>query len=97
MIGKDTAQDIALAYREVEVAEELLGKIAEEINRRRTPDIRDAFGRRQDGLTLGVPTSETSRTMFNVPWTLAKPIIEAHIAHHRARSALLSEKAREEL
>lgn len=96
-ISKDTAQDIALAYREVEVAEELLAKVTEAVSKHEVPDVRDAFGRQQAGLQLGVPSGQNSRSLFNVPWGLAKPIIEAHIAHHRARIALLSEKARSEL
>lgn len=97
MISKDTAMKIAYAYREVETAEKLLAEIVGPMERRESPDIRDAFGRRQDGLQLGVPSGENSHCLFNVPWTLAKPIIEAHIAHHRARIALLTEKAREEM
>lgn len=89
--------DIALAYREVETAEELLGKVMEALNRREMPDIRDAFGRRAGGLQLGVPSGENSQRMFDVPWSLAKPIIEAHIANQRARITVLSETARIEV
>lgn len=96
-ISKDTAMDIALAYREVETAETLLADILRGMDDHKAPDIRDAFGRRQPGLELGVPSSETSRRLFHVPWTLCKPIIEAHIAHHRARIELLTAKAREEM
>ena len=97
MITKQTATDIALAYREVETAEKLLGEIEEALRRREAPDIHDAFGRHQDGLQLGVPTGQSGNRLFNVPWTLAKPIIEAHIAEHRAVIAALSEKAKIEL
>lgn len=97
MISKETAMDIALAYREVENAEKLLGEITETISRRQMPDIRDAFGRQQGGLQLSVPSGNDSHRLFNVPWALAKPIIETHIAHHRAVIATLTEKARTEL
>ena len=97
MITKQTATDIALAYREIETAEKLLGEIEEALRRREAPDIHDAFGRHQDGLQLGVPTGQSGNRLFNVPWTLAKPIIEAHIAEHRAVIAALSEKAKIEL
>jgi len=98
-ISKDTAVEIALAYREVETAEALLADILKdkEPYDHKAPDIRDSFGRRQSGLELGVPSSETSRRLFHVPWSLCKPIIEAHIAHHRARIELLTAKAREEM
>jgi hypothetical protein len=97
MISKDTATDIALAYREVETAEKLLAEIADALGKRQMPDIRDAFGRPQGGLQLGVPSGENGQRLFNVPWSLAKPVIEAHIALHRSRISALAEKARIEL
>jgi hypothetical protein len=97
MISKTTAMDIALAYREIETGEKLLADITEGMASRQGLDIRDAFGQLQHGLQLGVPSGANSHRLFNVPWSLAKPIIEAHIAHHRARVALLTEKAREEM
>lgn len=97
MISKDTATDIALAYREIEVAEKLLAEVVETVSRHEVSDVRDAFGRRQNGLQLGVPTSDTARRMFDVPWNLAKPIIEAHIASKKALLSALTEKARAEL
>ena len=97
MISKQTAMDIALAYREIETAETLLQDISQEISRGIAPDIRDAFGRLQGGLQLGVPNGENAHRLFNVPWSLAKPVIEAHIAHHRAQIGALAEKARLDL
>ncbi len=97
MISKETAMDIALAYREVETAEKLLAEITESMNRRETVDLRDAFGRRAGGLQLGVPSGHDGHRLFDVPWSLAKPIIEAHIANHKARIEALSEKARFQL
>lgn len=97
MLSKDTAMDVALAWREVETAEKLLAKLVDEIGRREAPDIRDAFGRLQDGMQLGVPMGNSGHTLFNVPWSLARPIIEAHIAQQKARIAALTEKARVEI
>ncbi|WLA80327.1 hypothetical protein [Bradyrhizobium elkanii] len=96
-VSQATALDIAYAYREVETARGLLSEIVETMNRRDAPDIRDAFGRRQDGLQLGVPSGSNGHRLFNVPWSLARPIIEAHIANQEAIIAALSEKARAEL
>lgn len=95
-VSKQTAMDIALAYREVETASGLLAQINDTISRRHPPDIRDAFGRPVSALELGVPSGNGHR-LFNVPWSLARPIIEAHIAQQQAIIAALSEKARAEL
>jgi len=92
-ISQKTAMDIALAYREVETAEKLLAEISETVSSRHAPDIRDAFGRHQDGLQLGVPHGNNGHRLFNVPWTMARPIIEAHITQQRSIIAVLSEKA----
>lgn len=96
-IGYDTARDIALAYREIETAERLLAEIVDAMERRTAPDLRDAFGRQADSLQLGVPSGENGRRLFNVPWSIARPIIEAHIAQQRAIVAALSVKARMEM
>lgn len=96
-ISKKTALEIAYAYREVETAEELLKQIVDELGRARNPDIRDAFGERQTGLQLGVPSSHNSHRLFNVPWAVCKPIIELHIAEQRSKIALLTEQARAEM
>lgn len=93
IISKQTAMDIALAYREVETAEELLAEITEIVGRREAPDIRDAFGRHQDGLQLGVPSGSNGHRLFNVPWALAKPILQAHIAQQRSIISVLSKAA----
>lgn len=97
MISKDTAMDIALAYREVETAEKLLEEITEAMSRRQEPDIRDAFGRHQGGLQLGVPSGSNGHRLFNVPWAICKPVIETHIETHRAKIAVLTEKAKLEI
>lgn len=94
MISKRTAMDIPIAYREVEAAEDLLYKITEALSGREEPDIRDAFGRSQGGLQLGVPNGENGHRLFNVPWLLAKPVIEAHIAQQKSLIAALNEKAK---
>jgi len=96
MISKQTAMDIALAYREIEVANQLLADITAAMRNNGQVDVRDAFGRPAVGLQLGVP-SGTGHRLYNVPWSLAKPVIEAHIAHHRAIISALNEKARHEL
>jgi hypothetical protein len=97
MISQQTAIDIAYAYREVETAEKLLSEITDEFDRRTVPDIRDAFGRRQDGLQLGVPSGNSGHRLFNVPWSICRPIIELHIQRQRTQITILTQKAQEEI
>lgn len=99
MITVKTATDIALAYREIETAEKLLAEIDEVVknDRFQPADIRDAFGRPQRGLQLGVPSGENSHRLFNVPWALARPVINAHIAAKRAEMEALQIAAASEL
>lgn len=93
LISKTTATDIALAYRELETATKLLAEIQDTRSRYEAVDIRDAFGRQVSGLQLGVPSGENSQRLFNVPWEIAKPVIETHIATQRAKIAALSQTA----
>lgn len=92
-VSKETAQQIAYAYREIDAATELLDNISKALSRRQMPDIRDAFGRQYDGLQLGVPSGDNSTRLYNVPWSMARPIIETHIAQQKAIVATLSELA----
>jgi hypothetical protein len=95
MISKETAFDIAMAYREIEAAEKLLADVkkanARGIDRE---DIRDSFGRTARGLQLGVPNGPGSSTLFDVPWELCRPIIEGHIAACRDKISVLNAKAK---
>lgn len=91
-VSEKTAFDIAMAYREVTAAEELLVKVNEEMAKAE-PDIRDAFGRRK-GLQLGVPSGSSSHRLLDVPWSMARPIIEAQIARKRQQIAELSTAAK---
>lgn len=92
-IAKETAIDIAMAYREIEAGEKLLADVIAAMAKPHPTDIRDAFGRRVEGLQLGVPNGG-GHMLYTVPWALAKPIIEAHIAQKRAVLDALSAKAR---
>ena len=96
-ISNQTATDIALSYREIERAEELLTRVDQALAKRDLPDIRDAFGRQHGGLQLGVPSGQSGHTLYNVPWNLCAPILRAHIAHHRNRIDALTELARIEM
>lgn len=94
-VSAETAKAIAFAHREIETAEKLLVDVDAAMSKSSfdQEDIRDVFGRRQDGLQLGVPSGQGSQRLFNVPFAMCKPIIEAHIANQRTIVQLYSEKA----
>ena len=92
MIRKETATDIALAYREIERGEALLAKVNEQLAKAE-PDLRDSLGR-PCGVQLGLPTTHSTTAIFDVPWTLARPIIEAHIARQKQKISELSAAAK---
>ena len=83
-IPEQVAIDIAMAYREVRAAEELLQDVIDALERAEQVDTRDAFGRRSGGLQLGVPSGPSSHRLFNVPWSACKLVIEMHIASQKA-------------
>lgn len=96
-ISMKTAHALALAHREIEVAEKLLKDVTEAQARiGRTTDIRDAFGRTQHGLQLGVPSGENGHRLFNLPFSICGPVIEAHIAQQRVVVAALTQAAIDE-
>lgn len=97
MITQQTATDIAVIYRDIQAAEELLAKVKAAISRMHDVDIRDVFGRRQYRLQLSIPSGERSSEILHVPYELAIPVIEATIASHRASLRALETKARAEL
>jgi hypothetical protein len=93
MISKATATQIALAYREIEASEKLIEDVAKAMDQFGTTDLRDVFGRRVNGLQLGVPSGNNGHRLFDLPFSVAQPVIEAHIAQQRAVIAALTEKA----
>lgn len=97
MITFQTAYDIANTHQEIERAEKLLKDTQEALSRRQQPDVRDAFGRSQPGLQLGVPSGDNSVRLYQVDWSLCVPVLTAHIGKLRAKLAALDEVARTEL
>lgn len=97
MITKDTAAKIAYAYSEIEASEALLKIIDDAKKDRSDPDFRDAFGHHQRRLRLGVPSGQSSHTLFQVDASLGEIIIKAHIEQKRAEIAALCELAKGEL
>jgi len=97
MITQQTATDIAVLYRDIEAAEELLKQVNDAVDKMHQVDIRDVFGRRQYALQLGIPSGGNGHRILHVPYQLAIPVIEATIASHRAAIKALMTKARAEL
>ncbi len=97
MISQDTAYQIACAHQEIERAEQLLSEVQDAVAKRKNPDIRDAFGRVQGGLQLGVPSGDSSQRLYMVEWNICIPVLTAHIGQTKAKLAALNEVARSEL
>lgn len=96
-ISMQTAADMAITYREIEVAEKLLGEIKDALAKAELPDIRDVFGRRRRHLELGVPSGDNGHRLFFVPYDIAVPVLEAAIASYRETLGALNQKAAAEL
>jgi hypothetical protein len=96
VITKQTAYDIYIAYDEIAKGEKLLADMENAIKKGEAVDLRDHFGRRQ-GLSLGVPLSDNSRTLFDVAPALAIQVIRAHVANKRAELAAINARAKAEL
>lgn len=96
-ISPETATDIAVIYRDIQAAEELLADVHKALDRFEQVDIRDVFGRRKHTLELGIPSGDNGRRILHVPYALAVPVIQATIAEHRAKLAALNIKAKAEL
>ncbi len=100
MITRETASRIWHCYREIVVAEKLLADMAKAAEDYRdevhAETLSDTFGRRRK-LQLGVPSSESSRSLFDVEPELAKSVIRAHVANKQAELVEANEQARIEL
>lgn len=101
MIAQGTAARIWSCYREIEVATELLSKMAESrsdhvMEEERAGMIQDAFGR-YSNLQLGVPSGSNAHRLFAVSPALAESVIRAHIANMQSALAEANEQARLEL
>ena len=96
-ISRQTALDIALAYDDLDRAETLLAEIGEKMREGTTPSVRDIFGRKRDGLGIAVLDGNDGSWQFFVEWTLARTIIESHIANVKDRLAGLNKIARGEI
>ncbi len=99
VISNELAIAIAHAHREIKAGQDLLADIEKAIASSTIDqkDIRDVFGRRVGNLELGVRSGSDSQRIFQVPFNLAKPVINAHIAAQQAQLEALSLQAVEEM
>lgn len=97
MITRETATKIAHAHAEITAARELLVILDKNNEHRGFPDLRDAFGSRQHGLQLGVPSGTIGHRLYEVTPELARYVIEAHVGKMQGRLVELCTMARMEL
>ena len=97
IITENTAVAIAMAHREIAGAEKLLKDLLDAESRNQEPDIRDAFGRRRSNYEFGIPSGSTGHRCYGVSPSLAKYVLEAHIAAKRKELVEVSQVARMEL
>ena len=84
MITKATAANIYNAHYEIEKAEKLLDELQKEMNKSGELKLSDAFGNKK-GLTLGVPTSSNSHSLYNVSESIAIAVIKQNIEDKKKR------------
>ncbi len=95
-ISMETASRIWHAHREITVARDLLADIEKAMAEGKPPTPIDISGRLR-GYQLGVPSGDSGQRLFNVAPSLAKQVIEAHIAHQHQELVQLCTAARVEL
>lgn len=100
MITQETAGRIWNCYREIDAGIGLLAEL-EEAEKEFRDDVRkgrleDAFGNRRN-YEFGVPMDSILHRLFSVKPSLAKSVINAHVANKRAELAEANEQARIEL
>lgn len=99
MITKQTLEAIYFCRQNIENAQKLLADMAEvEKNQRerhqdRLLYLKDAFGRQQPTLELGVPSGNNGHRIFKVEYKLATIIIEAQILEYKISLKALNELA----
>lgn len=103
MITRELAEQIWMAYREIETSKKLLEELEKHKEeyansleaRRNEPTLRDAFGTRRH-FQLGIPSGSNSHRCFDVAPELAESVIRAHIAIQESKMVELQERAKME-
>lgn len=88
MISKKTAYLIFEAHNEIEKAKELLQRMVDAVkadeNKKSKLELDGWFGNKE-GLQLSVPSSQSSRSLYNVSSEMALRVIEEHIKNNEQR------------
>lgn len=84
MITKATAANIYNAHYEIEKSEKLLDDLQKAMNKSGELKLSDAFGNK-NGLTLGVPTSSSSHSLYDVSESIAIAVIKQNIEDKKKR------------
>lgn len=97
ILPQQLAMDIYNCHSEIVRAQGLLEEVekylkTDKVNRT-TDTLRDAFGRQQNNLELGIPSGHNSRALIRLSPKLGKYIIEAHLAAMKAELVDLSAAA----
>ena len=102
MMGELTSETIETIWhcrREIENSKKLLEDLADAERwgaEKDAPNLKDAFGR-QRYFEFGIPSGHNSHRLYRVSPSLAKYVIEAHIAQKQKELAEANIKARMEL
>jgi hypothetical protein len=96
LITVETASRIWGCHREIEAGQKLLAEITDALKRGADPTPLDPFGRRGT-YQLGIPSGDNGHRLFGVSPSLARYIIESHIANKRSELAEACVVARMEL
>lgn len=85
MLTKSTAIKIHNCHFEIEKANELIKRLKDSINEDGELVLKDAWGENARGLQMGIPSSPSSHSLYNVPPLLALSVIDAHIKDQNRR------------
>jgi hypothetical protein len=96
MLTQKTAAALHNCHQQIMNAENLLAEMRKTLERNNEVDLIDAFGRHRHSLQLGVPSSKSSHTIFNVDPDLAMVIIDAQVMKYKAQLQALNKLATEE-
>lgn len=98
ILPQQLAMDIYNCHSEIVRAEKLLEEVKKYLETDKincnTDTLRDAFGRQQNNLELGIPSGQSSRSIIRLSPKLGKYIIEAHLASMKAELVELSVSAK---